>query len=104
MNILMTYDLEANGDGNLNNDIKERLLSMGWCDGVNYYVERSGIFVKDRAPSTTLWKKNCTSPQESSNDFVRACQDYNKSHQGRQANGKVWCIEIGRSHHACIFT
>lgn len=73
--LLLTYDLVQNGDNQLNTEIKEALIRLGWSDDVSYQVRTNNRSVNDTTPETTLWKAE-GSPEDGINAFEAVCTGY----------------------------
>lgn len=80
----MSYDLEVKDNTNINQEIKDILISYGW----NFDVpERRGITYlgKERTernadtPFTTTWKESIT-PKNAIDEFYAAIEKYNMRH------------------------
>lgn len=93
--LLLTYDLVQNGDSQLNTEIKEALIRLGWSDDVRYQVRSNNRFVNDTTPETTLWKAE-GSPEDGINAFEAVCTGYTSRHvqDNLRATGKAVCTRF----------
>lgn len=101
--LLLTYDLVQNDDNQLNTEIKNALIDLGWRDDASYWCKPSYTHSKDSAPSTTLWKPNGAA-QEGVDAFEAVCTAYTTRHVRRnlRAKGKAICVRFSEDDKALL--
>ncbi|EYA66594.1 hypothetical protein M139_2085 [Bacteroides fragilis str. S23L24] len=101
--LLLTYDLVQNDDNQLNTEIKNALIDLGWRDDATYWCKPSCTRSADAAPSTTLWKPD-GAVREGVDDFEAVCTAYTTRHvrKNLRAKGKAICVRFSVDDKALL--
>lgn len=101
--LLLTYDLVQNDDSQLNTEIKNALIDLGWRDDVTYWCKPSCRPSADTATDTTLWKGSGFS-QDGVDAFEAVCTAYNTRHvrEKLRARGKAICVRFSADDQSLL--
>lgn len=101
--LLLTYDLVQNDDAQLNTEIKNALIDLGWRDDVTYLCKPSCRPSADTTTDTTLWKGSGLS-QDGVDAFEAVCTAYNTRHvrEKLRARGKAICVRFSADDQSLL--
>lgn len=98
---MLAYDLVQNGDTQLNNDIRNRLIALGWADEVLEEEHPAYVQLRDsrrgNMPETTLVKRNVTA-QDAQRAFQLALNMYDAEREQQNVTARGTMVACDGQH------